>query len=89
MASKTFCPIMMIGFNPPEEGKRDMRLCNKDCAWYDIVDETCKVNKIAEQIEYLTATMEGIGEAYYDPIGISEEPWDDPYGYSKTSGRKY
>lgn len=64
MANKVFCPIMTIGFNPPEEGKRDLRLCMKDCAWYDFNNETCKINVIAEHLEYLISSVDGIGEFY-------------------------
>ena len=85
MASKTFCPIMTIGFAPPEEGKRDLRLCMRDCAWYDCADETCKVNKIAENLEYIMAAIEGLGEPEYEPekpIGF-DETWADIYSRFK------
>ena len=74
MSNKTFCPIMTIGFEPPKEGKRDLRLCMRDCAWYDPAEETCKINVIADRMEYIEAALSG-GYAY-EPIGFDETASD-------------
>lgn len=84
MSNKTFCPIMTIGFNPPEKGKRDLRLCMKDCAWYDVADDTCKINKIAEHLEYINAAIDGIGE-YYDEFPTDD--YEDERSFYKGIGK--
>ena len=90
MASKTFCPIMTIGFDPPEKGKRDNRLCMRDCAWYDPSEDKCCIKIIAEHIsmielhssdmsDYLGDLVDK-GEQDYEysyPAGFDEEPWND------------
>ena len=44
MNDKQFCPILMIGFDPPKDNKTiDMRVCNPGCAWYDEVEEQCSI----------------------------------------------
>lgn len=74
MSSKTFCPIMTIGFGPPETGKRDLRLCMKDCTWYDIAEEKCKINVISEYLEYIMACVDTpIDGGYYDSYGYHKE----------------
>lgn len=83
MSTRPFCPIMTIGFNPPEEGKRDLRLCMKDCAWYDIADETCKINKIAEHLEYINAALEGVDSYGMFPSDAFEEERDFYRGLSE------
>ena len=46
-----FCPIMMIGFNPPKEpNEKDMRTCQKNCKWYNRLDDNCAINLIMEDL---------------------------------------
>lgn len=90
MASKTFCPIMTIGFAPPEEGKRDDRICMKDCAWYNLVEETCNINVIASLLEQMEVhesdTLDAItdlgigGTPDYEDYGGLEKEWNDRWG---------
>lgn len=75
MANKTFCPIMTIGFGPPEKGKRDMRLCMRDCMWYDAAEENCKINVISDQLEYIMSCVDGIGDPNYEDF--LEDSYDD------------
>lgn len=56
-----YCPIMTIGFNAPEnKNEPDLRLCNLDCAWYNIETEECILhtihNDILELTDYTCAT---------------------------------
>ena len=78
MASKIFCPIMTIGFGPPETGKRDLRLCMKDCAWYNVQNEDCILNVMADSLEYILSAVDKPTGGYYDSYGNSEDLWDDP-----------
>lgn len=46
-----YCPLMMIGFNPPEKkNDKDMRKCHPDCTWFNEVEETCNLNVIADNV---------------------------------------
>lgn len=80
MANKTFCPIMTIGFEPPKEGKRDLRLCMKDCEWYDIAEEKCRITTIAENLEYLISAVEGVAYGF-------EGNYEDAEYYGKGTGK--
>lgn len=86
MGNKTYCPILTIGFGPPEEGKRDLRLCMRDCAWYDVAEETCKLNVIAERLEYILTCVDTPPEVEdeYEYIPGFNDPappeWMDPGG---------
>ena len=96
MANKTFCPIMAIGFDPPEKGKRDNRVCMKDCAWYNVSEERCAISIIAEAVstsetflsdiaDYLVELTYKTEEDYDYPAGFDEEP-EDYYGsFSKRT----
>ena len=98
MSAKTFCPIMTIGFDPPKEGKRDLRLCMKDCAWYNPTENDCQVNIIANLLamselhesdmsDYLgdiACEVSTAGkEPQHEPIGFVEEPGFDYYRFGK------
>lgn len=68
---KQFCPIMMIGFDPPKgDSIIDMRLCNSDCAWYDDVEEQCSIvtlkTNVADMVDYSIAAINGTYEDYGD-----------------------
>lgn len=84
MSSKTYCPIMTIGFSPPEEGKRDFRLCMRDCAWYDVSAEKCKINVIAEHLEYIISCVDVPGDDDYEPEDYFDDPWDDDIPTGKS-----
>jgi hypothetical protein len=94
MSVKTYCPIRIIGFDPPEKGQRDMRLCTKDCAWYNVAESKCAVSIIAAGIDNIDAQLNDIsdftgdiamsritGGDDYDVIGFDEEA---EYYYSRT-----
>ena len=82
MATKDFCPIMTIGFAPPEKGKRDNRLCNRDCAWYNLSEEECIIRTIADHLETIKTLADDIayntGNTPYDNITnpFEEEEYD-------------
>ena len=41
-SNKRYCPLFVIGFNPPNEGASyDPRVCVTDCAWYDNGNKQC------------------------------------------------
>ena len=82
MAAKTFCPIMTIGFDPPGEGKRDNRICMKDCTWYNIIEETCQLNVITATLQEIENHANDIGD-YIADIAMEKTLEEDyNYGYS-------
>ena len=95
MTTKTFCPIMTIGFEPPEEGKRDNRICMKDCAWYDIKTQGCKINLLAATLENIEAVMNDISDTLIDAMSLGgniydysvETPYDEEEFDSQGSRR--
>lgn len=71
MDNEKFCPILMIGFDPPIDDKiPDMRLCNPGCAWYDEVEDQCSVlsisSNIFDLIDYTCAASNGNYADYGD-----------------------
>lgn len=78
---KNFCPIMAIGFPPPDKGKRDMRVCQKDCNWYNTTEECCNINLIAERLEYLNSITNDIGQmvSEMEHYEYTESPIEDYY----------
>lgn len=85
-----FCPIMTIGFDPPEKGKKDPRECRKDCTWYNTVEESCNLNVIAttlQNIDMQTADSAAYlsdmatEEESYDDFGDNPEAWNYYHGY--------
>ena len=92
MSAKTFCPIMTIGFNPPEKGKRDNRLCMRDCAWYDVQGETCKISIIAEAISNIDTQISDIADYAADVAlqTLTEREFAyDNYEIDKETGAFY
>lgn len=67
--AKTFCPLMLIGFDPPKGKEKDMRVCHPDCAWYNEIDEECFIQTIGEETKAVRTYIE-------NPI---EEPWETNY----------
>ena len=50
------CPILAIGFNPPENpNEEDVRVCTEDCEWYDEGEEQCVTHSILDQITALAS----------------------------------
>lgn len=69
---KPLCPILLIGFNPPEEGQRDLRRCNKECALFNEERDTCVLNALYEKLEEIDIVIQetafGTYEDYYDYV---------------------
>lgn len=67
---KPFCPILMIGFDPPEkETDTDPRVCNINCNWYNRDDKCCLLQSLHEDLTELidytcAATVERRMEDY-------------------------
>ena len=55
---RPFCPILTIGFAPPEEGKRDLRRCTAECALYDKENDQCCIKSCAEQMNYISGQLD-------------------------------
>lgn len=64
---KPLCPILLIGFNPPEEGQRDLRRCNKECALFNEERDTCVLNALYEKLEEIDITIQET--SMYDTYG--------------------
>lgn len=46
-SNKRYCPLFVIGFNPPNESASyDPRVCVTDCAWYDNGNKQCILQSI-------------------------------------------
>lgn len=79
--NKPFCPILLIGFPAPEEGKRDLRRCTKECAWYDSDNDCCQITTLSDLLSSISSTTGEITTAIYDqayPIGLDESYDFDP-----------
>lgn len=67
---RPLCPILLIGFNPPEEGQRDLRRCNRECALYNEERDTCVLNALYEKLEEVEVVIQetafGTYEDYYE-----------------------
>ena len=61
-----YCPIMTIGFAPPESNMPDPRKCRKDCAWYDENNESCFIVNIAEDLQHIKATTSDLVDLQLD-----------------------
>lgn len=69
MSGKKYCPIKMIGFDPPKDGGADMRTCSEDCAWYDQPLKQCHIVSVSEATYELKETVEMLTERdseYYE-----------------------
>lgn len=74
---KPLCPILLIGFNPPEEGQRDLRRCNKECALFNEERDTCVLNALYEKLEELDiAAQEALFGTYEDDYEDYYEDYD-------------
>ena len=70
---RPLCPILTIGFNPPEEGQRDLRRCHKECALYDGQEDTCAIQACLESIRMLNTSIETIPEMMYECMFYQDE----------------
>lgn len=59
------CPILLIGFNPPEKGQRDLRRCTDECALYDEEREQCSIKSCCEILADIPDTIVDISQGYY------------------------
>lgn len=47
-----FCPIMTIGFAPPDsKNEDDLRYCMTDCMWYNKEEDNCNINILVNRLE--------------------------------------
>ena len=60
MKEAKLCPILLIGFAPPEKGQRDMRRCTKECALYDEEHDCCSIKAVAEDVQYMTGQIDDL-----------------------------
>lgn len=84
MTIKPLCPIMTIGFNPPETGKRDMRLCTSDCAWYNINTKECCLITIAKIVENQETMINNISDYIGDILYEKGIEYEYDLGYNET-----
>lgn len=56
--NRPLCPILTIGFPPPEKGAKDIRRCNVECALYDVEQDTCAINALLESQRMLQMVLE-------------------------------
>jgi hypothetical protein len=73
MNNEKYCPILMIGFDPPKHEKdTDIRICNPGCAWYDdsAEENNCILHtlntNLLELIDYTCAATIGTIPDYED-----------------------
>lgn len=57
---RPLCPILLIGFPAPEEGKRDLRLCTDECALYDEDNKQCSIRTCAEKIPVISGQIDDL-----------------------------
>ena len=71
-----YCPILTIGFPPPEKGQRDLRRCTDECALFDPETEMCGVLACVEEIREIKSML------YYS--GYTEDEEKENYFYDAT-----
>lgn len=57
---KPLCPILLIGFPAPEEGKRDLRRCTEECALYDSESKQCSIVTCAENLSVMSGQIDDL-----------------------------
>ena len=60
MKVKPLCPILLIGFPAPEEGKRDLRRCTSECALYDEANFQCSIKSCADNTSVLSGQIDDL-----------------------------
>ena len=81
---RPLCPILLIGFNPPEEGQRDLRRCNKECALYDEDNNQCSIKTCAEFLPMISGQLD-------DVISLSGDCYpyeDEDFDYNPTEQKR-
>lgn len=63
---RPLCPILLIGFPAPEEGKRDLRRCNPECAWYDDNLDQCMLKTMTTNLEDINTVVSDYFELFLD-----------------------
>lgn len=79
---RPLCPILTIGFAPPEEGKRDMRRCSTECAMYDESEEQCSIKTCAEMFRYISGQVNDLGMIAEGFIPFED---DDTFEYNPNT----
>ena len=75
--NKKYCPILMIGFDPPKgNASYDPRECKRDCAWYNKDSKECSVHLISEILTEHTETLNMIAEANITSDWYPDDDWD-------------
>lgn len=57
---KPLCPILLIGFPAPEEGKRDLRRCTEECALFDSESKQCSIVTCAENLSVMSGQIDDL-----------------------------
>lgn len=57
---RPLCPILLIGFPAPEEGKRDLRRCTEECALYNKENEQCSIVTCAEYLSIVSGQVDDL-----------------------------
>lgn len=60
MNIKPLCPILLIGFPAPENGKRDLRRCTTECALFDEAQKQCCIKTCAEFIPVISGQVDDL-----------------------------
>ena len=55
---KLYCPILTIGFAPPEKNETDMRRCTEACAWFDKENNQCALKTCAETLAFISGQLD-------------------------------
>lgn len=63
---RPLCPILLIGFPAPEEGKRDLRRCSSECAWYDDNLDQCLLKTMTTNLEDISTVVSDYFELFLD-----------------------
>lgn len=61
-----YCPILTIGFAPPEKGQRDLRRCTKECAWYDVDEDCCAIISSLETLSGINSMLAELETFMFD-----------------------
>ena len=83
MMNKPLCPILTIGFNPPEEGQHDLRRCTKECALFDEDNAQCSIRTCAEKTNYVAGAIDEIIDNLYNQNSYTM--LDENYDYDANS----
>lgn len=82
---RPLCPILLIGFNPPEEGQRDLRRCSTECALYDEANKQCSIKTCAETITTVSGQLDDLIALQDAFVPFEEFEDEDDYTYNATA----